>query len=329
MAITISDVARFAKVSTATVSRVMSGDKRISPATTERVQAAIDELGYTINHLAQSLKTNRSFTVGLICPEFTNDFYMGVAKGIEQVLKAAKISLMICNSNEDVNEEIERVNLLLEKCVDGIIIIPASNQGRHLAKIRAAKIPVVLVDRLVDDFSTDAVLVDNEAGSRAAVNHAFQAGFRRIGFIGGNKDLTSARERWEGYRQALLDHGLPLEHDLIRFGNFHTESGYQLMGELLALPEPPDLVFISNYYMHVGATQYITEHGPDLDQVPVIYSFDDMMLSFALGYCRLIVRQPTHQLGMTAADLLLTRIRTGMDGPSQVLRLATELIHKF
>jgi LacI family transcriptional regulator len=326
MAVTVREVADRAGVSTATVSRVMNRDPRITPETSDRVMAVIRELGYSVNHMARSLKTSRTFSVGFICPEFMNDFYMGVAKGVEQALKSSQISLMICNSNENAAEEAERIALMLDKCVDGIIIIPASDEGAHFERIREAGVPVVLVDRIVNHFSADAVLVDNSNGTYRAIEQAISDGYRRFGFIGGDQRLTSARERWEGFRRALQDYQIPPEPALERFGNFHADSGHAMMAELLALADPPPVVFVSNYFMHVGATRYITEHRDSLARLPVIISFDDMELSFALGYCRMIVRQPTQELGARAAELLLARINKDDGGPPRIVRLRTELV---
>jgi LacI family transcriptional regulator len=326
MSVTVREVALKAKVSTATVSRVINRDQRISQETSQRVNQAIQELGYTVNHMARGLKTSRSFSVGLICPEFVNDFYMGVAKGVEQALQPSQITLMICNSHESPQEEAARIDLLLDKCVDGIIIIPASDEGAHFERLHADNVPVVLVDRVVKDFAADAVLVDNSNGTYRAIEQAIGEGARRFAFIGGDQRLTSAKERFEGYRRALQDYQIEADPSIERFGDFHVETGYSLMKELLAHADPPPVVFISNYFMHVGATRCLIEQRAGLRSLPSIISFDYMELSFALGYCQMFIRQPVLELGMKAAELLLQRIREGNTAPARVVRLRTELV---
>ena len=251
---------------------------------------------------------------------------MEIAKGIESSLKAKQYSLIICNSNESAAEEKDRIALLLRTCVDGIIIIPASDEGEHYQAIQNAGVPVVLVDRLVKNFVTDAVLVDNSNGTYRAIERVIQDGCHRIGFIGGDQRLTSARERLEGYHRALNDYQIQLDPDIECFGDFHIETGYQLMSQLLSLPEPPTAVFISNFSMHVGATKFINEHRNQLSSIPAIVSFDDIELSFALGYCTTIVRQPTLQLGQTAAELLLNRIVDNDTSSAKLVRLRTEIV---
>jgi len=180
MAITLKDVAKHAGVSASTVSRVVNGDSRISSKTRNKVLACMKKLGYQVNNVARSLKTNKTLTVGFISPELTNDVFMNIAKGAEDEFRKHGYNIIICNSNENVEDEKDRINLLIQKCVDGMIIIPASPEGKHFNKIRASGRPVVLVDRLTEDFESDAVLVDNINGSYSAVEFLINKGYRRI-----------------------------------------------------------------------------------------------------------------------------------------------------
>lgn len=326
MAVTVKDVAKFAGVSTATVSRVINDDPRISEDTKKKVLDCIEQLGYKINNIARSLKINKTYTVGFISPEIPNDFFMGIAKGVEDELRKLGYSMIICNSNESMEEEKDRIKLLCEKCVDGIIIIPATGEGRHYNQLREIDVPVVLVDRLVDDFDADAVLVDNINGSYTVIEHLINQGHRRIGFIGGDVRLTSARERYEGYKRALTDYCIPLEEEIVKFGDYHAQGGYGLMKELMEKENPPAIVFISNYFMHVGATKYLIEHKGLLGQPVSVASFDDMELSSILGFCNIRVRQPMMEIGSKAAQLLLARINREEIYFPQIVRLKTQLI---
>lgn len=328
MAATVKDVAKLAGVSTATVSRVINNDPRISEKTRKKVLKCIDKLGYRINNIARSLKTNRTYSIGFICPELANNFFMSVAKGVEDELRKQGYSVMVCNSNESVEEEKERFKLLAEKCVDGMIVIPASNEGMHFNLFKESQIPVVLVDRLVDGFSADAVLVDNINGCYSAVEHLINKGYRRIGFIGGDMRLTSAKERYEGYSRALGDYHIPLESGIIKFGDFHAQSGYEMMKELMESGNPPEYIFISNYFMHIGATKYLMEQQREIKNKVSIASFDDMELTSILGFCDVIVDQPISEIGYKAAELLMERINGGDSVFPQIVRLKTNLITK-
>jgi len=308
MAATIRDVAQVAGVSTATVSRVINDDPRISAETRQRVLAVVDRLHYKVNTIARSLKINRTYTVGFLTPEIANDFFMTVAQGVENELRFRGYDMIICNANENSEQERERIDLLIEKCVDGIIIIPSTAEGAHFAVLRDLRLPVVLIDRLVRGFDTDAVLVDNAAGSYDAISHLWMEGYRKFGFIGGDLTLTPARERYDGFMAALAEHGAEPAADHMLFGDFHEASGYELFGRIASGRTPPEVVFISNYYMHIGASHYLVTHRGDLPNWPYIASFDDMTLSSIAGYAILTVSQPIREIGKRAADLLVSRL---------------------
>lgn len=309
MPVTIKDVAARAGVSTATVSRVVNRDARITEGTRLRVLASIEQLGYKVNGIARSLKARRTLTVGFLSPEIANDFFMTVAQGVETTLRAHGYNMIVCNSNEKPEEERERLELMMEQCVDGVIIVPATNSGAHFNVVRNFQLPTVLVDRLVEDFESDAVLVDNVDGVYKAMRYLLKQGYERFGFIGGSPELSNARERYRGFVRAFEEYGLSVEERYVRFGDFHVESGYRLMGELVNLPEPPECVFISNYMMHIGAAKYLVERRGIPGRELFIASFDDMELSSITGLPSLTIAQPMSEIGHRAAELLLTRIR--------------------
>ena len=328
MAVTVKNVAKIAGVSTATVPRVINNDPRISKETRNRVLDCIKKLDYKINNIARSLKTSKTYTIGFISPEIANDFFMSVAKGVEDELRKHNYSVIICNSNESVKGEEERIKLLCEKCVDGVIIIPATGEGRHFNQLKDMEMPVVLADRLVENFAADAVPVDNINGSYTAVEYLINRGQKRIGFISGDMRLTSAKERYDGYLRALNEYCIPMEEEIVKFGDFHIQSGYDIMKELMEVNNPLYHVFIANYYMHVGATKYLIEHRESLKHQVSIASFDDMELSSILGFCDITIGQPMMEIGSKAAQLLLSRINCEeMDFP-EIIRLKTRLITK-
>ena len=326
MAVTIKDVAELAGVSTATVSRVINNERGIRQSTRDRVLKAVNTSGYRVNTIARSLKTNRSKTIGLITPEIANDFFMNIAMGIEEFLEKYGYSLLICNTNESVEEEVRRAELLIEKSVDGVIIIPASNSGVHFNIFRDAGIPVVLADRLTTDFNTDSVLVDNKNGVYLAVSYLIARDHNKIAFIGGSPELSNARERYEGYLQALNEYNIEQDEDLVLIGDFHVDSGFKLMKQIMELPDPPEQVFIANDFMHMGAIKYLIASGYKPDQSPRIGSFDDLELSSILGYASVTVAQPVKKIGSKAAELLLDRIEGDQSEPFRTIRLETDLI---
>ncbi len=333
MAVTIKDVARLAGVSTATVSRVLNKDSRIAPETFKAVSRVIAESGYRRNTIARSLKTSRTHAVGFLTPEIANDFFMYIAEGVEERLQAEGYSLIICNTAENSATEEKRIDLLSDQRVDGVIIIPAGNNGAHYSPLTDRGIRTVIIDRLVSGFACDAVLVDNVGGTEYDGHNqqtAPQASQRRrIGFIGGRQDLTTAQERWEGFKKAHDDYGIAVDEDLVAFGDFHVDSGFTLTERLMGLPDPPQHLFIANYFMHVGATRYLLQSGLGAERAIQTAGFDSMDLVPLLGFSAFTLAQPMREMGRAAAELLLKRIRKEYDGPPVTKRLPTEIIpHK-
>ncbi len=308
MSVSAKDVAKLAKVSASTVSRVINDDPRISAKTRKNVMKWVKELDYKVNSIARSLKTNQTHIVGFIAPEISEEFFMRIAKGAEQVLQEAGYSLIICNSNNSLQDETARIKLLREKQVDGVIIIPSTSDGSSFDILRDNNIPVVLADRYVLNFEADIVLVDNINGVYSVIEHLINQNATRIGFIGGERDLTNAQERYEGYVRALRDYNIPLDDSLVKFGDFRIQSGYEMTRELMTQANPPQHLFISNYYMHVGAVKYFIETEINPPFTPIISSFDDMHLSSLLGHAVVTVAQPVIEIGRIAAELLLNRI---------------------
>jgi len=328
---TIRDVARAAGLSTATVSRVLNGDASVAPATARRVRAEVDRLGYTMNNVARSLKKGSTRTVGVIAPELASDFFMLLAESMDRELSVHGYSLIVCSSWESAEEESKRMRLLAERLVDGLVVIPASGSGELIALARAAATPIVLVDRLAPGLDADAVLVDNEGGAYAATlalaAEGIAQGRRRMGFVGGSLELSTARERYEGWRRAMLDSGLPLEPEFTSFEGLHVASGYEAMRAMRSRPDAPDAYFLVNAYVHVGATNYLVLEEPGSRSAKVAFAaFDEMPWSPLLRFCRYSLAQPVSEMGLRAARILLSRISGELGTPPETTRLSPTLI---
>ena len=319
---TVKDVAQKAGVSTATVSRVLNGDSRVKPETVDLVNQTIEELGYRLNRVARSLKTSRSHTVGVVAPEFSNEFFMSIVTGIEEKLNRAGYSVILCSSRESREEESRQIELLKDKGVDGIILIPKSDRGEHLVK--AAPLPLVLVDRTVLNPIFDAVLADNYRGTFDAVTMALDDGARRIGFIGGDIHLSTARERFEGYKAAMKEKGLIPQQQDVLFGNYQEESGYRLMMELMEQPDSPgtfSFPIISCIWEPPGT--FWRAAIPLTASISSPLTICPWLLFFP--YSSIIVAQPMKEMGQRAAELLLRRIEGDKEDSPRTIRLDTTI----
>jgi len=248
----IKQVAARAGVSVASVSRVLNHSKPVADETRDRVLAAVRDLNYSIDQRARGLRRQKSGTLGLVVSDVGNPFFSRVIRSIEAVTYESGHSLFLCNSDEDPERERFHMQVMEAQRIDGVIVLPVTNSGRALLPLLDHDIPVVCLDRGVDDVDLDTGLVDNVTGSALAVAHLIALGRRRIGIIGGRAS-TPGFERLAGYRQALAAAGIPQDPDLVRHGDFKEEGGCAEALALLNLPEPPTAIFAINHPMTLGA----------------------------------------------------------------------------
>ncbi len=324
--VTIRTVAERANVSTATVSRVLNNDPRVRDETKRAVFESMKELGYTLNFVARSLKTSRTHTIGVLAPELAGDFFMFIAESMNRELTQHGYSLVVSSSKDSEEEEAKRIRHMAERLVDGIVLIPIGASSDHIAQIKALDIPIVVVDRAFKGLDTDHVLVDNEGGAHDAVSALIREGHRRIGFLGGNPEVTTARERYAGYRLAMEEAGLTIESRYVRFGNPTLPFGHRTMEEIMQDPESPDTWFIVNLFAHLGATNYLISEGGARAARITFAAFDEMPYSPLLRYCRFAVQQPIAEMGKAAAKLIIDRIEGKGPPDPQILRFKTRLI---
>ncbi|HWR11274.1 MAG TPA: LacI family DNA-binding transcriptional regulator [Rectinemataceae bacterium] len=324
--ITIREVAKYAMVSTATVSRVLNNDDKVTAATRDKVHEAMTALGYKVNFVARSLKTSRTKTIGIMAPDLSGDFFMYIAESMDKELSAHGYSLVVSLSHDSAEEEAKRLRHLAERLVDGIVMIPATDKGAHFAFLKDYDIPVVFVDRMVNDLEADSVLTENEEGAYEATKALIDDGYRRIGFIGGKPEISTSVERFSGYRRAMDSAGLPIEPEFVRFGPPTLPFGYHAMEEMVKRDDSPDAWFLVNAFTHIGATNYLISEGKARAQRIVISAFDEMPYSPLLRYCRYSIQQPIAELGKTAARLILKRIMEPETRETQIIRLKTRLI---
>ncbi|MDR2900370.1 MAG: LacI family transcriptional regulator, partial [Treponema sp.] len=250
---TIRDVAAEAGVSIATVSRVLApeGSDHVTEETRSRVMAAAEKLGYRVNYTARSLKRRSTMTIAVVFPELTNDFFMDVAEGIERELFAKGYTMLLSSSRNSVDEEKKRVAMMADRMVDGLLIIPAGLQGKHLQSLSDKGMPTVLVDRMVEGTDLDAVISDNEDGTFRLTKALLADGFKRIAFVGGEENVSAARDRLAGYMRALNEAGIKPQSSWICHGGMEMDDGYRHMAKLLKKQNPPEAMVAVNLMVHL------------------------------------------------------------------------------
>jgi DNA-binding LacI/PurR family transcriptional regulator len=318
--VTLTDIAAAAGVAPMTVSRVLNGSGYVSAETREKVLAALRKMNYRPNGLARALKRQRTETVGLVLGDIANPFAAELSRGVREVLAARGYNLFICVSEQSAKEDLAAFDSLLDHRVDGLIVATrASKLGNdRLAEIVEAGTPVVAIGRDFRHPQADLVTADHLRGGYEAAQHLISLGHRRIGFIG--VSLTSGLwlRRFQGYLEALREHGLPVEEELVAGGGASAEQpgyateemGYEGMRQLLALREPPTAVFARNDFAAFGAMNAIKRAGLRIPQDIAIVGYDDVPLASHTSPPLTTVRQPTREQGRLAAELLLRRIES-------------------
>jgi LacI family transcriptional regulator/LacI family repressor for deo operon, udp, cdd, tsx, nupC, and nupG len=323
------EVARRAKVSISTVSRTINQTGKISQETQEHVRRVMRELGYKPNRVARRLRAGgKCHLLGLIIPNIQNPFFADLARGVEDVAFRNNYAVLLCNYDEDADKERFYLDVMQQESVDGIILPPIHEQDPAVWRVVRSGMPVVCVDRSLADAPIDRVEIDNRRGAFDAVNHLIQRGHRRIGVISGPADSSTGRERLAGCRQAQEQAGLALTADLIRYGDYKQESGRSLTADLLALPEPPTALFVSNNLMTIGAIEAIHALRLRIPEQVALVGFDDLPLAAVFNPPLTVVRQPAYDAGRSAAELLFQRLETPARPPTSLVLLPELIVRR-
>jgi LacI family transcriptional regulator len=324
MTATIKDIATRAGVSTATVSYVINGSRRVSPERTARVQRAVRELGYAPNAVAQSLRQARTRSIGLLVPDNSNPFFAELAKGVEDGAFERGYSVLLCNSNSSREREARYLELLLTKRVDGLLYSPTTASIRDLAPFLARRIPVVTFYRDPGEMPVDAIRVDNVRMGYLATRHLLELGHRRIAFIEPAAEGASS-QRVLGYRDALREAGIPGDPALVVRGDNRFEGGGAAARELLASGVAFTGLVAANDATALGAMGTFQHAGLGVPADISIVGIDDIRQASFWTPSLTTVRQPKYEAGQQALAFLVERIEGAVAPPRRVV-LDTQLV---
>ncbi len=309
MAVTMSDIAGDLHVSVVTVSKVLRNQGKISAATRKRVLQRAKELNYQTNWIARSLVTRRTYTIGLLLPDFAHPFFAEIAKAIAEAVRPDGYHLIISYFEEDPGVECTEADSLLARQVDGLIIASAQSSGHSdmFEGIRKRKVPFVLIDRPIAGMPASFVGVDNEAIGHLATSHLIAQGCRRIAHLRGPA-LGFATSRLIGYRRALEKHSLKTRPAFIVETGHEDGGGYKAMRRLLRLHPVPDGVFCYNDPVAIGAIKAILDAGLKVPDDIAVVGAGNIHYSDLLAVPLTTIDQGTRRIGSRAAELLLEQI---------------------
>lgn len=321
----IRDVARRAGVSTVTVSRVINDSGLVSDDTRQKVQNAIEELGYVPNLMAQGLRSQRTDTLALVITDVTNPFWTTVARGVEDKAIENGFSVILCNTDEDAEKQENYIGILVRKRVDGVVIAPVNRDISALSAFSRHGIPYVVIDARIEGVDADLVVGDSVGGAYGLVSHLIDLGHRRIAVIAGPEQAPTAQDRLSGYVKALRESNIPVDADLIRHGNFDQDAGYELTLELLQLAQRPTALFAGNNVIGLGALIALREQGVRVPEDVALVVFDDLPLVSVVYPFLTVADQQPYEMGVIATELLLERL-AGKRQERREITLETKLI---
>jgi LacI family transcriptional regulator len=302
------DVARLAGTSEAVVSYVLNGGPRgVAPATRERVLAAIEELGYRPNAVARSLRTNRTMTFGLVVPDNSNPFFAELARSIEDVGFEHGYTMLLGNAMDDDDRETRYVRALIDRQVDGLVVVPAHGGARAwIADLAQSGVPRLVLDREIDVPDATHVLVDNEGGAHEATAHLIEHGRRRIGCVAGLAGLHPTVDRVAGWRRALVEAGR--EPAALVHVPFGRADGYRAGRALLAKKKRPDALFVTSDEQALGVLRAAAEMGVRVPEDLAICSFDGIEGGAYTVPALSTMRQPVEEIGRLAVQWLVAKV---------------------
>jgi LacI family transcriptional regulator len=318
----IEDVAKASGVSVSTVSRVLNGKGDVASETQDRVRLVIDDLGYTRNLAAQSMRSFRKNLIGLLMPDIAYPFAIEVMKGVNRAIAESEFDLLLYTTGDvrksgSASHEQRYVSLLNNSIADGVIIVaPATDEF-------STEAPIVSIDPLMSNPNYPSVHATNYRGAMDAMEYLLGLGHRRIGFISGRAELESSNRRLRGYRDALEGAGLPIDEGLVASGDYTTETGAACARQLLSLERPPTAIFASNDQAAMGVYQVAQETGRQIPEDLSVVGFDNIMESKYLGLTT--VDQFISEMGFAATKMLIRLIK-GEPLESQTYVTQTQLV---
>lgn len=325
----LKDVAKIAGVSTATVSRVLNDAENVNPLTRAKVEKTIKALNFKPSRVAQRLRIRdgKKRIIGLVVPDIQNPFYVDVVRGVEDLASLKDYAVFVGNFAQEEEKEKMYLNLMKSESVDGLIVAPGNEKDDEVMELVKEGLPIVCIDRGLSEMDVDVVLVDNMKGAFDAVEFLIQSGYKRIAYIGGLPQIPTTIHRQKGYEDALKKYGIPIDSELIRFGDSKHESGKIITEELLNLQNRPTALFTGNNLITLGALETIHNRKLKIPQDIAIIGFDDMYWSISLNPPLTAVRQPGYEIGKRAAEILFQKVKEPDREPVKLI-LRTELIKR-
>jgi LacI family transcriptional regulator len=319
------DIAKHAGVAPITVSRVINNSGYVSQSTRERVEASVKELGYVPNTIARGLRSKRTHTLALVVTDITNPYFTSMARGVEDVAGASNYTVIYCNTDESEAKEEKYANMLAQRQVDGVLLVPSRGNVKTIKFLKSNEIDVVVLDRRVSGEDADIVYSDSKNGASRLTKLLIGLGHKRIAIIAGSRGVSTSEDRVIGYQQALVEAGLG-SNELVYYGAFNEQSGYQLANQAMMQTPKPTAIFGGNNFVAMGAIRAMHDLNLNVPGDVSVVGFDDLPEFMFTKPFLTVARQPAYEMGRLAAELLLKRITGEMLGEHREFVLPVEIV---
>ncbi|MBE3583401.1 MAG: LacI family DNA-binding transcriptional regulator [Limnochordaceae bacterium] len=315
----LKEVAKQLGLAPSTVSRALNHPEMVSAETRVRVEEAVRRVRYQPDRIARSLRVRQTSTIGLVVSDILNPFHAALASAIEEAAQQHGFTVILGNSNEDIQREQAYLEVLVASRVRGVILVPSGVNTKGVQWVVGQGVPLVQVDRLTPGVKTDAVLLDNQRGAALAVEHLVGLGHRRIAMIAGPPHLTTGEQRLQGYWAALERAQIRPDERWVFPGNFRESGGYNGARSLLSLPPDvrPTALITANNEMAAGAVKALGELGLALGRDVSLVTFDDARWAQYILPPLTVVAQPVEEIGQTAVDVLFRHFAGGSGLPAR------------
>lgn len=326
---TIHDIAEMLNVTASTVSRALNNNPRISDATRKLVLNAAKQLNYQPNNIAAALRHGKSNIIGIVVPTIDRSFFASVVRGVEEIANKLGYKVIISQTYDNYQKEVQTIDALLSARVDGIIASIGKNTEdfSHFSSAQDKGIPVVLFDRTTDKLEVSQVMIDDYLGAKQAVTHLIEQGCTRIAHFTSPKRVSIFSERLRGYTDALLEHKIPYDESLVVSSNLQLEDGRSSMEQLLALDKIPDAVFSASDYGAMGALQVLKERNIKVPDTVALAGFSNEPFTSFTDPPLTTINQFSLTMGNITADLFFDQLKSnGKKHVPQKTVLKPELI---
>lgn len=321
MAATVKDVALRAGVSVATVSKYMNGGK-LRESYRKSVEQAVEELGYSINEIARNLKIKRTYIIGVLASSIRSTFIATIISALQCSLLDKGYSTVIVDYQCDKDLEAKQVEVLLRRQVDGVIIFPAENEIGIIEVVKTRGIPVMLLDNILEDYPCNAVVTDNRDCSERVTRRLIELGHRNITICAGPKYMYTAKERLAGYLSAIETSGLKPS---VILGEYETQTAFDALVNMAKSREKPTAIISSSYYTALGALRALNELSWRIPDDVSFVTFDDLEFNCALSPQISTVIQPLEEIGLCAAEKIVSLVENGQSGDPCITTLKSKI----